>query len=62
MQYIQSAKELPSSASLEYKVGNYTGAEELATLAYLDDFEHVLAILILAQIYRKVEQSSIVSY
>ena len=30
-----------NQTSAEYKNSNYTGAEELATAAYLDNFEHV---------------------
>jgi hypothetical protein len=30
---------------VEYKNGNFTGAEELADMAYLDNFEHVEDIL-----------------
>lgn len=41
IEYIQQAKDLLGRAASEYKAGNYTGAEELATTAYLDNFEHV---------------------
>ena len=30
-----------NQTSVEYKNSNYTGAEELAIAAYLDNFEHV---------------------
>jgi len=39
--YLQNARNLLNQTSAEYKNSNYTGAEELATAAYLDNFEHV---------------------
>ncbi len=41
VQYIQNVKDLLKQLSVEYKNGNFTGAEMLATTAYLDHFEHV---------------------
>jgi hypothetical protein len=41
VQYIQNVKDLLMRVSSEYKAGNATGAEELATIAYTDNFEHV---------------------
>ena len=41
MQYIQNVRDLLSRTSAEYKAGNYTGAEELATMAYLDNFKQI---------------------
>lgn len=41
VEYIQNVKDLLSRVSAEYKAGNATGAEELATMAYIDNFEHV---------------------
>jgi hypothetical protein len=43
--YIETAKQLLNQTSLEYKKGNSTGAEELATRAYLDNFEYIEPIL-----------------
>jgi hypothetical protein len=40
-QYIQNIRDLLMQLSVEYKNGNFTGAEQLATIAYLDNFEHV---------------------
>jgi hypothetical protein len=40
-QYIENTKRLLQQVSLEYKDGNHTAAEELATTAYLDNFEFV---------------------
>jgi len=39
--YLQNARNLLNQTSAEYKNSNYTGAEELATAAYLDNFEYV---------------------
>jgi hypothetical protein len=39
--YLENARSLLNETSVEYKNSNYTGAEELATAAYLDNFEHV---------------------
>jgi hypothetical protein len=39
--YIQNARDLLNQTSIEFKNSNYTGAEELAITAYLDNFEHV---------------------
>jgi hypothetical protein len=39
--YLENARSLLNQTSVEYKNSNYTGAEELATVAYLDNFEHV---------------------
>lgn len=39
--YLENARSLLNQTSVEYKNSNYTGAEELATAAYLDNFEHV---------------------
>jgi hypothetical protein len=39
--YLQNARELLNQTSIEFKNSNYTGAEELANTAYLDNFEHV---------------------
>jgi hypothetical protein len=41
LQYIQNVKNLLKTASEEYGAGNATGAEALATTAYLDNFEYV---------------------
>ncbi|HJS83182.1 MAG TPA: hypothetical protein VJ742_10160, partial [Nitrososphaera sp.] len=41
LQYIQTVKDLLARASEVYRAGNYTGAEVLATTAYIDNFEHV---------------------
>jgi hypothetical protein len=41
IQYIQNVRDLLKQLSAEYKNGNFTGAEELATTAYIDHFEHV---------------------
>jgi hypothetical protein len=43
--YAQTARELLNQTMNEYSEGNSTGAEELATRAYLDNFEHVEAPL-----------------
>ena len=39
--YLENARSLLNQSSFEYKNSNYTRAEELATTAYLDNFEHV---------------------
>ena len=39
--YIGIAKQLLNQVSLEYRKGNFTGAEEFAIRAYLDNFEYV---------------------
>lgn len=39
--YLQNARDLLNQTSIEFKNSNYTGAEELANTAYLDNFEHV---------------------
>jgi hypothetical protein len=39
--YLENARSLLNQTSVEYKNSNYTGAEELANTAYLDNFEHV---------------------
>ena len=39
--YLENARSLLNQSSFEYKNSNYTGAEELAIAAYLDNFEHV---------------------
>jgi hypothetical protein len=39
--YLENARSLLNQTSIEYKNSNYTGAEELAIAAYLDNFEHV---------------------
>ena len=39
--YLENARGLLNQSSFEYRNSNYTGAEELATTAYLDNFEHV---------------------
>jgi len=43
--YLENAINLLNQTSVEYKNGNFTGAEELADAAYLDNFEHVEDIL-----------------
>lgn len=43
--YLDNARNLLNQTSVEYKNGNFTGAEELADMAYLDNFEHVEGIL-----------------
>lgn len=43
--YLDNARNLLDQTSFEYKNGNFTGAEELADTAYLDNFEHVEGIL-----------------
>ena len=39
--YLQNARDLLNQTSIEFKNSNYTGAEELANTAYLDNFEYV---------------------
>ena len=39
--YTETARNLLNQVSAEYKKGNFSGAEELATRAYLDNFEYV---------------------
>ena len=39
--YLENARSLLNQTSVEYKNSNYTGAEVLATAAYLDNFEYV---------------------
>ena len=39
--YAETARNLLNQVSTEYKKGNSSGAEELATIAYLDNFEYV---------------------
>jgi hypothetical protein len=39
--YLENVRSLLNQTSVEYKNSNYTGAEELAIEAYLDNFEHV---------------------
>jgi hypothetical protein len=41
LQYIQNVKDLLGRVSQEYRAGNYTGAEALATTAYIDNFEQI---------------------
>lgn len=41
LQYIQKVKDLLRRVSTGYKEGNATGAEELARIAYLENFEYV---------------------
>ena len=43
--YTETARNLLNQVSIEYKKGNFSGAEELATRAYLDNFEYVEAPL-----------------
>ena len=43
--YAETARNLLNQVSSEYKKGNFSGAEELATSAYLDNFEYVEAPL-----------------
>ena len=43
--YIETARNLLNQVSTEYKKGNFSEAEELATRAYLDNFEYVEAPL-----------------
>jgi Fe-S oxidoreductase len=46
IKYAQTARELLNHTLAEYKKGNITGADELATRAYLDNFEYVESPLI----------------
>jgi DNA primase len=39
--YAQTARQLLNQTMVEYSTNNATGAEELATRAYLDNFEYV---------------------
>ena len=39
--YTETARNLLNQVSTEYEKGNFSGAEELATIAYLDNFEYV---------------------
>lgn len=43
--YIENARSLLKQASIEYRNGNYAKADELASNAYLDNFEYVEADL-----------------
>ena len=43
--YTETARNLLNQVSTEYKKGNFSGADELATRAYLDNFEYVEAAL-----------------
>jgi hypothetical protein len=43
--YTETARNLLNQVSTEYKKVNFSGAEELATRAYLDNFEYVEAPL-----------------
>jgi hypothetical protein len=43
--YAETARNLLNQVSTEYKKGNFSAAEELATSAYLDNFEYVEAPL-----------------
>ena len=45
IQYLQNARDMLNQTSVEYKNKNYTGAEELSTGAYLDNFEYVEHVL-----------------
>lgn len=40
-QYIENARQLLKQLSVEYQKGNFTGAEKLAALAYLENYENV---------------------
>jgi hypothetical protein len=53
--YIENARSLLKQVSTEYKNGNYTKAEEIAGMAYLDNFEYAEADL------QKHGQSALVS-
>ena len=44
--YAQTAREMLNQTLNEYKKGNVTGAEDLATKAYLENFENVESPLI----------------
>ena len=39
--YLQNTRDLLNQTSIEFMNSTYTGAEELANTAYLDNFEHV---------------------
>jgi len=39
--YLENARNLLNQTSVEYSNSNFTGAEELANIAYLDNFEYV---------------------
>jgi hypothetical protein len=59
VQYIKNVKELLKQVSAEYHKGNYTGADQVAVTAYLDNFEHVEGPLLNAnqtQLKNDVEQ------
>ena len=43
--YAETARQLLNQTQMEYSKGNISGAEELATRAYLDNFEYVEAPL-----------------
>jgi hypothetical protein len=43
--YTETARNLLNQVSTEYTKGNFSGAEELATRAYLDNFEYIEAPL-----------------
>jgi hypothetical protein len=43
--YTETTRNLLNQVSTEYKNGNFSGADELATRAYLDNFEYVEAPL-----------------
>ena len=45
VEYAQTARNLLNQVLVEYKKGNTTGANDLATTAYLDNFEYVEAPL-----------------
>jgi hypothetical protein len=45
IKYIKTAAQLLGQVSTEYKNGNFSKADELATKAYLDNFEYVEPIL-----------------
>lgn len=45
-QYIENARQLLKQAAAEYKKGNFTGADKLAALAYLDNYENVESELV----------------
>ena len=43
--YLENARDLINQSSVEYKSGNFTGAQELVNTAYLDNFEYVEGVL-----------------
>lgn len=45
-QYIENARQLLKQVSSEYKKGNVTGAEKLAVIAYLENYENVESELV----------------